>query len=93
MHCSKAVTGALLFTAFLGCSQQPTATIAVRGGGSVATADGPGFVVKSGENSAELKSGELNVNSKSYGTITTGAAIVVEEDGRVLINDQEVKPK
>jgi hypothetical protein len=90
MSRSLLLPGLALVFFLVGCGRAPSATITLHGGGdNIATAEGPGFVVEAEPNSAELQDGRLTVNGKRYGTIGNGDRIVVESNGRVLINDKE----
>ncbi len=51
------------------------------------------FLVQSETSSAEVNDGKLTVNGKAYGTVADGAAILVEENGKVSVNGKERLPE
>jgi hypothetical protein len=66
----------------------------VRGAaGSFTRGQAETFSVQSGASSAEVKDRKLTVNGKAYGTVADGATILVEENGKVLVNGKERLPE
>jgi hypothetical protein len=65
----------------------------VRGGGEVSSGEAEDFRVGVGPNTAELNRGDLTVNSKAYGKLNGGDQLLVEADGRVLVNGVPREPE
>jgi hypothetical protein len=68
-------------------------TFEVHGAGGSTKGQSLDFRIQRNETSVEMKGGRLAANGKDYGAVTDGAAIVVEESGRVLVNGKELTPK
>jgi hypothetical protein len=47
------------------------------------------FSIQGDQSSVEMKDQRLTIDGKNFGMIPEGATILVEEDGRVLINGSE----
>lgn len=81
-----------------GCSQAPPPTQVkpilgykfkvVRSGGYT-SGEALTFTIQSDLSFVEMKNQRLTIDCKSFGKIPEGATILVEEDGRVLINGAE----
>jgi hypothetical protein len=83
---------AILCSAVCGCGG-PTASIEILDGDTATIASGNVLVLNGFRQHATLMAGRLTVNGKSYGAISDGATVIVEDDGRVLVNGVEVKPE
>jgi hypothetical protein len=53
----------------------------------------PSNSVQSGKYFTEFKDGKLTVNGKPYGAVEDGATVVIEENGKIMINGKERLPE
>ncbi len=65
----------------------------VRGKGAFTKGQAVTFSVQAGTNTASLEMGRLTVNGRSYGVVADGAKILIEENGKVLVDGEERRPE